>query len=72
MNVLKIIYLFGLLIFLSCERSADDDQAQLPDSHNPEDCDFQTSTPPFSGTIFIDPDIITPNDPTTFTGLSYV
>ena len=72
MNVLKIIYLFGLLIFLSCERSTDDDQAQLPDSHNPEDCDFQTSAPPFSGTIFIDPDIITPNDPTTFTGLSYI
>lgn len=27
--------------------------------------------PPFSGTIFIDPDIITASDPTTFTGLSY-
>lgn len=27
--------------------------------------------PPFSGTIFIDPDIITPADPTTFTGASY-
>ncbi len=25
--------------------------------------------PPFGGTIFIDPDIITPDDPTTFTGL---
>jgi hypothetical protein len=27
--------------------------------------------PPFSGTIFIDPDIITPGDPTTFQSLSY-
>ena len=29
------------------------------------------SDPPFSGTIFIDPDIITDADPTTFHGLSY-
>lgn len=27
--------------------------------------------PPFGGTIFIDPDIITPTDPSTFEGLSY-
>jgi hypothetical protein len=27
--------------------------------------------PPFAGTIFIDPDIITSSDPTTFTGLAY-
>ncbi len=27
--------------------------------------------PPFSGTIFIDPDIITPADPTTFQGSVY-
>lgn len=27
--------------------------------------------PPFNGTIFIDPDIITDTDPTTFTGLVY-
>jgi len=26
-------------------------------------------SPPFSGTIFLDPDIITPSDPTTYTGL---
>lgn len=31
----------------------------------------QPVTPPFSGTIFIDPDIITPSDPTTFVGLTY-
>lgn len=28
--------------------------------------------PPFSGTIFIDPDIITASDPTTYEGLTYV
>ena len=36
---------------------------------------FQTSllqaAPPFSGTIFIDPDIIIPSDPSTFEGASY-
>jgi hypothetical protein len=29
------------------------------------------AAPPFSGTIFIDPDIITSSDPTTFQGISY-
>jgi hypothetical protein len=29
------------------------------------------TTPPFHGTIFIDPDILTAADPTTFTGLTY-
>jgi hypothetical protein len=31
----------------------------------------QPTGPPFHGTIFIDPDIITAADPTTFTGLNY-
>src|SRR6185436_6955797 len=29
------------------------------------------AAPPFSGTIFIDPDIITASDPTTFTNILY-
>src|SRR6185503_11401992 len=29
------------------------------------------AAPPFSGTIFIDPDIITASDPTTFTNITY-
>jgi hypothetical protein len=29
------------------------------------------TAPPFSGTIFIDPDILTQNDPTAFVGLTY-
>ena len=32
---------------------------------------IQGVPPPFAGTIFIDPDIITPSDPTTFQSLSY-
>lgn len=31
----------------------------------------RVTQPPFAGTIFIDPDIITESDPTTFVGLSY-
>ncbi len=67
----KNISLILLLIAIGCENPDDQAQVQPSDNQNPEDCDFETSTPPFSGTIFIDPDIITPDDPTTFTGLSY-
>lgn len=34
------------------------------------DC-IEYGTSPFSGTIFLDPDIITPDDPTTFESLNY-
>lgn len=37
---------------------------------DPEPVAVVSRPPPFSGTIFIDPDIITPADPTTFEGLS--
>ena len=37
----------------------------------PADPEPDPVDPPFSGTIFIDPDIITPEDPTTFTGLTH-
>lgn len=30
------------------------------------------AAPPFSGTIFLDPDIVTPADPSAFSGISYV
>ena len=36
----------------------------------PEECD-ENYNPPFGGTIFIDPDIISESDPTTFVSLSY-
>mgnify|MGYP001166520436 FL=1 len=39
-------------------------------SVQPEACD-NNYNPPFGGTIFIDPDIITSEDPTTFVSLSY-
>jgi hypothetical protein len=31
----------------------------------------ESATPPFSGTIFVGPDIISPSDPTTFIGLTF-
>ena len=39
----------------------------------PDDTPSKTGprTPPFSGTIFIDPDIVLPSDPTTFVSLTY-
>jgi hypothetical protein len=50
----------ALALLAAC--SADD--ANRPDVRIPTE-------PPFGGTIFIDPDIITTADPTTFEGLSY-
>jgi hypothetical protein len=38
----------------------------------PTDAPEPNVTPPFSGTIFIDPDIIVSSDPTTFSGVTYV
>ena len=54
----KLVFLF--LIF-SCSNDRIN-QTQI--------CD-ENYSPPFGGTIFIDPDIITPEDPTTFVSLSY-
>lgn len=71
MITFKRITCIALLLIAGCENSDDNTQNTSQDDLNPEDCDFETSTPPFSGTIFIDPDIITPSDPTTFTGLTY-
>jgi hypothetical protein len=48
----------ALLSWLGC--GGDDPSQPLP----------QPTTPPFAGTIFIDPDIITAADPTTFLGLA--
>ena len=55
------LMLFGLLLVLiSCSKS----DAQTPIQK------IQT-TPPFDGTIFLDPDIIKSSDPSTFTSLAY-
>ncbi len=35
-------------------------------------CSDSDSGPPFSGTIFIDPDIITSRDPTAYQGIAYI
>ena len=55
--------LFGLLLSFACDKPLDDTKII--------EC-IEYGTPPFGGTIFIDPDIITPNDPTAFVSLSYV
>jgi len=62
MNIRKKIFLFALLINIACEKSSDDLKLA--------EC-VEYGIPPFDGTIFIDPDIITPDDPTTFTSLNY-
>ena len=53
-----------MLALLSCGKNKDSD------SSNTVACS-DYATPPFSGTIFIDPDIITSDDLTTFVSLSY-
>ena len=53
--------LFVFIFFLSCSKDK---------INKSEECD-ENFNPPFSGTIFIDPDIITEEDPTTFISLSY-
>jgi len=60
---MKNTFLFSFLIlFISTCNSIE--------KNIPEECST-LGTPPFGGTIFIDPDIITPEDPTTFVNLIY-
>lgn len=44
----------------------------LAQTTNQEDSQILLMEPPFSGTIFIDPDIINSTDPTTFQSVSYI
>ena len=69
MSLFKTIksILFFILLILSIKNCANN---QDKVSSKKSDCD-EYATPPFSGTIFIDPDIITPEDLTTFVSLSY-
>ena len=61
----KIILYFTLFVLINnCVKKNDVEFSKKSDCINYE-------TPPFSGTIFIDPDIITPEDPSTFVSLSY-
>ena len=53
--------IFILIFLFSCSKDK---------INQPEECD-ENFNPPFAGTIFIDPDIITEDDPTTFVSLSY-
>lgn len=58
----SVICLFILLCFNRCAEDNDIVPPNKPEG--PKD-------PPFSGTIFIDPDIIVPSDPSTFREVSY-
>ena len=60
-NRITTILLFMGLGFCSCEESSDAESQKC----------IVYGTPPFDGTIFIDPDIITPSDPTAFVSLDY-
>lgn len=57
-----VLFFYGLSLYLfSCNGS--DTDPSIPKVE---------LTPPFSGTIFLSPDILTSSDPSTFTSLSYV
>ena len=69
--MIGLVSVIGLLVFPGCDNSDEKNGYASYDDLNPDNCDFETSSPPFSGTIFIDPDIITPDDPTTFISIIY-
>jgi len=57
------------VILTSCNASSNQ---EVQDEDPGTDEASLPSQPPFGGTIFIDPDIIKPSDPTAFTGLVFV
>lgn len=61
MKQLLSLLLHGMLLFLFFGCTTDTEPT-IPKVQFP---------PPFNGTIFLDPDILTSSDPTTFTGLTY-
>ncbi len=66
LKTIKSILFINIFIisFYGCSTNKDSSLLKKTDCIN-------YSKAPFSGTIFIDPDIITPDDPTTFVSLSY-
>ena len=66
LKTIKSVLFINIFIisFYGCSTNKDSSLLKKPDCINY----FKA---PFSGTIFIDPDIITPDDPTTFVSLSY-
>jgi hypothetical protein len=61
-SIITRLRLAFLFLFVACS-STEDKEIVV-------EC-LETKSPPFDGTIFIDPDIITPDDPTTFLDLNY-
>lgn len=58
--VISILYLILMGLFFCC---TSDTEPTIPKVQ---------FSPPFNGTIFLDPDIVTASDPTTFSSLTYV
>ncbi|MCA6075080.1 hypothetical protein [Fulvivirga sedimenti] len=58
----KITIIFLLISLIRCGSDGEGENIQPPPA---------PAVPPFGGTIFLDPDIITEDDPTTFVSLSY-
>ena len=64
-TIQSVLFMILLVIsFYSCSTVKESSLSNKPNC-------VKSSKAPFSGTIFIDPDIITPDDPTTFVSLSY-
>ena len=59
-----LFFTFTVIALISCEKNKESGPSSTPNCSD-------YAPPPFSGTIFIDPDIITSDDPTTFVSLSY-
>ena len=64
-TIQSVLFMILLVIsFYSCSTVKESSLSNKPNC-------VKSSKSPFSGIIFIDPDIITPDDPTTFVSLSY-
>ena len=64
----RLSTVLALLLLTSCGES---EPTALTDAEDDLPLPPVSTLPPFGGTIFIDPDIITSSDPTTFQNLSF-
>ena len=68
LNICRIINF--LFLFSFCQIACQNTKNDIGKLSNDQSCDSLIAAP-FHGTIFIDPDIVTPEDYTTFINLSY-
>jgi len=59
-----------LVLIVACSSGSMNDNFDLP-NHGGDGGNSGNQSPPFSGTIFLDPDILTASDPTTFQNMVY-